>query len=78
MLLTNYHTHHDRCKHAKGDVEAYVKEAVKHNYAEIGMSCHTPHKNFPQIGTRRMDYSELEHILKILNELRKNIHKLKF
>ena len=38
MLLTNYHTHHDRCKHAKGDVEAYVKEAVKHNYAEIGMS----------------------------------------
>ena len=49
MLLTNYHTHHDRCKHAKGDVEAYVKEAVKHNYAEIGMSCHATSK-FPSDG----------------------------
>ena len=37
MKLTNYHTHHDRCKHAKGGVEAYVREAVLHHYDEIGI-----------------------------------------
>ena len=27
-----------------------LKEAVKHNYAEIGMSCHKAiHQNFPQM-----------------------------
>lgn len=59
MKLTNYHTHHDRCKHAKGGVEAYVREAVLHHYDEIGMSCHTPHRNIKQLGTRRMSYDEL-------------------
>ena len=47
-----------------GDVykRQYVKEAVKHNYAEIGMSCHTPHQNFPQMGTRRMDSVSYTHL----------------
>ncbi len=58
-MLTNYHTHHDRCKHAKGSVEDYVKEAVKHHYTELGMSCHVPYENFPQMG-RRMEYVDLE------------------
>ena len=77
MLLTNYHTHHDRCKHAKGDVEAYVKEAVKHNYAEFGMSCHTPHQNFPQMGTRRMDYSELATYFKDIEQAQKKYPQIK-
>lgn len=77
MLLTNYHTHHDRCKHAKGDVEAYIKEAVQQNYAEIGMSCHTPHKNFPQMGTRRMDYSELATYFEDIKRAQKKYPQIK-
>lgn len=57
-MLTNYHTHHYRCKHAKGTVEDYVKEAVKHQYTELGMSCHVPYENFPEMG-RRMEYEDI-------------------
>ncbi|MEE0880567.1 MAG: histidinol-phosphatase [Turicibacter sp.] len=77
MLLTNYHTHHDRCKHATGDVEAYVKEAVNQGYAEIGMSCHTPHKDFKEMGTRRMDYSELSAYFKDIEESQKKYPQIK-
>lgn len=58
-MLTNYHTHHDRCLHADGQIEDYIKEAVKNQYVEIGMSCHAPYENFPELGTRRMKYEDL-------------------
>ncbi|WP_235070643.1 histidinol-phosphatase [Turicibacter sp. TJ11] len=77
MLLTNYHTHHNRCKHAKGNVEDYVKEAVKHQYAEIGMSCHTPHQNFPQMGVRRMDYSDLATYFNDIEQAQKKYPQIK-
>lgn len=77
MLLTNYHTHHNRCKHAKGNVEDYVKEAVKHHYAEIGMSCHTPHQNFSQMGNRRMDYSELNTYFNDIEQAQKKYPQIK-
>ncbi|MDO4924864.1 MAG: histidinol-phosphatase [Turicibacter sp.] len=77
MLLTNYHTHHNRCKHAKGNVEDYVKEAVKHHYAEIGMSCHTPHQNFSQMGNRRMDYSELNIYFNDIEQAQKKYPQIK-
>lgn len=77
MLLTNYHTHHNRCKHAKGNVEDYVKEAVKHHYAEIGMSCHTPHQNFSQMGNRRMDYSELNAYFNDIEQAQKKYPQIK-
>ncbi|HAX72612.1 MAG TPA: hippurate hydrolase [Firmicutes bacterium] len=58
-MLSNYHTHHNRCGHAKGTVEDYVKEAVNQGYDEIGMSCHVPYENFPEM-LYRMKYSEME------------------
>ncbi|MDE5978346.1 MAG: histidinol-phosphatase [Turicibacter sp.] len=77
MLLTNYHTHHDRCKHAKGGVEDYVQEAVKYHYHEIGMSCHMPHQNFPQMGTRRMDYKDLSAYFKDIEDAQKKYPQIK-
>lgn len=38
----NYHSHVALCGHAEGVVEDYVKEAIKHNYEEIGISDHAP------------------------------------
>ncbi|MCL1949924.1 MAG: histidinol-phosphatase [Turicibacter sp.] len=58
-MLTNYHTHHFRCRHAKGTVEDYIKEAVRHNFDEIGMSCHLPFENFPELKAVRMTYDEM-------------------
>ena len=43
-MLTNYHTHTDRCHHTvvKGPDEAYVQAAVEAGYVELGFSDHTP------------------------------------
>ena len=38
--ISNYHSHTYLCGHATGDVEDYVKEAIKGGYQEIGISDH--------------------------------------
>lgn len=42
MNLMDYHSHHNRCGHALGGIEDYVKEAIKKNFKEIGISDHFP------------------------------------
>jgi len=42
MAKTNYHTHHELCRHAVGTAEDYIKEALKWGYIEIGFSDHAP------------------------------------
>jgi len=59
-MLNNYHTHHDRCRHASGTVEDYIKEAVRLGFDELGMSCHIPYEDFPDLKALRMTYDELE------------------
>lgn len=41
-MKANYHTHHHLCRHAVGNVEDYVKEAIKHGFEELGISDHAP------------------------------------
>lgn len=41
-MLTNYHTHHHYCRHAKGNVADYVKKAIVEKYSIIGISDHAP------------------------------------
>lgn len=40
--ISNYHSHIALCGHAEGKVEDYIKEAIKHNYEEVGISDHAP------------------------------------
>ncbi len=42
MKLMDYHTHNRRCGHALGEIEDYVKLAIKKNFSEIGISDHFP------------------------------------
>lgn len=42
MIDTNCHTHTSRCKHAKGDVEDYCREALSRGLTTLGFSDHTP------------------------------------
>lgn len=57
MTKTNFHTHNYRCGHAVGSVEDYVKEAIKHNYTELGISDHSP---LPDYCFDRMGMDELD------------------
>lgn len=40
--MVDYHTHTKLCKHAKGEIEDYVKKAIEKNLTEIGISDHMP------------------------------------
>ena len=70
-MLTNYHTHHDRCRHASGTVEDYIKEAVRHGFHEIGMSCHVPYEDFSELKATRMTYGELQDYFGDIEEAQK-------
>lgn len=37
------HTHHERCGHADGVIEDYIKAAIAQGYTAIGISDHTPY-----------------------------------
>ena len=66
MMKTNYHTHHYLCGHAKGNVEDYVLEAIKHGFTEIGISDHGP---INAIAFPRMSIDEYNNVyLKELEE----------
>ncbi len=41
-MMTNYHTHTERCNHAVGSDEAYIQSAIQGGYTTLGFSDHTP------------------------------------
>ncbi|MDP9310662.1 MAG: histidinol-phosphatase HisJ family protein [Chloroflexota bacterium] len=41
-MLVDYHTHHYRCGHAEGQLDAYVEAAITAGLDEIGLSDHSP------------------------------------
>ena len=42
MKLMDYHCHNQRCGHALGEIEEYVKIAIKKDFMEIGITDHFP------------------------------------
>ena len=56
-MLTNYHTHCQRCKHAEGSVKDYVMQAIRDGFDILGMSDHLPYPNYDY--GYRMDFAEL-------------------
>ena len=52
MQNFNYHSHTERCGHAVGSDEAYVKEAIKNGYRYMGFSDHAPYRNGDAPGER--------------------------
>jgi histidinol-phosphatase (PHP family) len=41
-MLIDYHTHHVRCGHASGELEAYVKRGIEIGLTQLGLSDHMP------------------------------------
>lgn len=65
-MRVNYHTHTKRCKHAGGNEEDYVIEAINKGFDIIGISDHAafPDKDYGY----RMEYSELNDYLMAVDE----------
>ena len=64
----NYHTHCDRCRHARGSAEEYVEEAVRAGVSKLGFSDHMPFYD-DRFGLR-MPYAELDEYLGEITALR--------
>jgi len=67
-ILPDYHIHTAFCKHADGDMEAYVKHAIKIGLGEIGFADHMPVMPEPHLC---MSYSDLPLYVSKVNELQK-------
>lgn len=67
-MRTNFHTHTQRCRHAQGSEEDYIKEALAKGMSQLGFSDHAP---YPDVDFgRRMLYEELEDYLEEVERLR--------
>lgn len=48
MIKFDLHTHHERCGHALGTIEAYIEAAVEKGLSMIGISDHSPYWGSPE------------------------------
>jgi len=44
MIFEDWHTHSSLCRHAIGDLEDYIRVAIKKNLSIIGLSAHFPYE----------------------------------
>lgn len=68
MERVNYHTHCERCRHAKGTAREYVEEAVKAGVVKLGFSDHMPF--YDDRSGLRMPYSEIGEYIEEIGLLR--------
>lgn len=66
------HTHHDRCGHAIGSMEDYIKAAVSYGLQAIGVSDHSPFfasqedRAKPRIAMAKSEFSNyVQEVLKL-------------
>lgn len=69
-MKTNYHTHVQRCQHAFGTEEDYVRSAIQKGLSELGFSDHGP---FPKdCFGMRMPYKELVEYFEEVDRLKQS------
>lgn len=66
----NYHTHTERCGHATGDDEQYVRAAIEAGIKFLGFSDHVPFKNVVH-PSDRMNYDQLDDYIESIETLKK-------
>ncbi len=71
-MLANYHTHTERCQHAKGEDREYIEQAIKSGMKVLGFSDHCPWIfDDGHVSGTRMLPSQLDDYFKSLNDLKK-------
>lgn len=73
MIKTNWHTHTNRCGHAVGKDEDYVRSAIQAGLTTLGFSDHCAyHKSSPDI---RMNMDQVEDYITSIRSLQKKYEK---
>lgn len=65
-MIANYHTHTKWCRHAKGEAEDYIQEAIRLGLKEIAITDHVPH--IDNSDPARMSWEEFEAFNQKLDE----------
>ncbi len=65
-METNYHSHTRWSRHGSGEIEDYIKEAIRNNIKVYGVSEHIP---YPKLRSFRMYDVEIDDFMKELDEL---------
>ncbi len=65
-MIANYHTHTRWCNHGIGEIEDYIKEAIKVGLKEIAITEHVPRED--NLDFARMRWEEFEAYNKELDE----------
>lgn len=79
--MKNYHTHTERCHHAYGSDEAFVKKAISEGYKKLGFADHAPwHYKNDYHPTMRMEWDQFpdykESVLKLKEKYKDQIEIL--
>ncbi|WP_078555066.1 histidinol-phosphatase [Bacillus alkalicellulosilyticus] len=77
------HTHHERCGHAEGKIEDYIKAAIEKEMNVIGIADHSPYfareedHAFPRITMAKSDFPNyVSEVLQLKEKYRHKIHVL--
>lgn len=79
MVLEDWHTHNELCRHAEGTIEDYIKKAIEINLDLIGISDHFPYEyleNSP-VSIEEVPYQEYAMRLNEVDSYFSSIEKLK-
>ena len=79
----DFHTHHDRCGHAKGTIRDYVEAAIANGLDMIGISDHSPHfyseeeRLYPGITMAKSEFKHyVDEVLQLKEEYKDRIEIL--
>jgi histidinol-phosphatase (PHP family) len=71
----DFHTHHERCGHAKGAIRDYIEAAIEHGLDMIGIADHSPYFTyeedhaFPGIAMAKSEFPKyVEEVLQLKRE----------
>ncbi|WP_407270353.1 histidinol-phosphatase [Radiobacillus sp. PE A8.2] len=77
------HTHHERCGHAIGTIEDYVKQAIDYGMGYIGISDHSPYfyseeeQLYPGIAMGKSEFANyINEVLRLKQKYQDKIHVL--
>jgi len=79
MILEDWHTHNELCRHAVGTIEDYIKEAIQLRLDLIGISDHFPYEYLmnSSVLIEEVPYQEYAMKLKEIESYFSTIEKLK-
>lgn len=70
-MITNYHTHTERCFHAKGSDEAFVEAAIERGLKVLGFADHGPWPYKDYVSGMRMSLDMAEDYIESIRSLQK-------